>query len=209
MEVCRTEKGYQLIKGYDFYYAAKLAGKNFVPCVITESTNPGNDSDVLLPTMAGFFQEAEAIERLISNYGMTQEDAAAHLGKAQSTVANKLRLLRLTEEERQIITDNHLTERHARALLRLSAPNERIFILNQVVKNNLNVEKTELAVEKMIGSSRHREPYRRRTRSVQNVRTFASSIRRAADALEATGMTVEIERQQQETVVEFRIRVHN
>lgn len=203
LQVCRTEKGYQVLQGFDLYYAAKLAGASEVPCVVADERGSGAE----IKQGAAFFQEAESIQRLISNYGMTQEDAAAHLGKAQSTVANKLRLLRLTEEERQIISDNHLTERHARALLRLSGVSERLLILNQVVKNGLNVEKTELAVEKLIGNSRRREPYRRRTRSVQNVRTFASSIQRAADALEAVGLNVSIERKQNESGVEFRINV--
>lgn len=203
LQVCRTEKGYQVLQGFDLYYAAKLAGVSDVPCVISDVSGVNEVSK----EGAAFFQEAESIQRLISNYGMTQEDAASHLGKAQSTVANKLRLLRLTDEERRIITENHLTERHARALLRLSGASERLFILDQVVKNGLNVEKTEIAVEKLIGSSRQREPYRRRTRSVQNVRTFTSSIQRAADALEAAGVRVDIERRQQESCVEFRINV--
>ncbi len=207
LQVCRTEKGYQLLRGFDLYYAAKLAGTSVVPCIVSEFDGESSSIASSDRLTASFFQEAESIERLISNYGMTQEDAAAHLGKAQSTVANKLRLLRLTEEERQIITDNHLTERHARALLRLGAPQERMLILNQIVKNSLNVEKTELAVEKLIGCTRKREPYRRRTRSVQNVRTFASSIKRAADSLETAGMHVDIERFQSAECIEFRIRV--
>ena len=82
-------------------------------------------------------------------YGMTQEDAAAKLGKAQSTIANKLRLLRLTADEREVIMKYNLTERHARALLRLAAPAERLAGLERVVKQNLNVEKTEAAVEEV------------------------------------------------------------
>ena len=87
-----------------------------------------------------FFDEASAIEKLITYYGMTQEDAAAKLGKAQSTIANKLRLLRLTADEREVIMKYNLTERHARALLRLAAPAERLAVLERVVKQNLNVE---------------------------------------------------------------------
>ncbi len=85
--------------------------------------------------------QASAIEKLITYYGMTQEDAAAKLGKAQSTIANKLRLLRLTADEREVIMKYNLTGRHARALLRLAAPAERLAVLERVVKQNLNVEK--------------------------------------------------------------------
>ena len=85
---------------------------------------------------------------------MTQEDAAAKLGKAQSTIANKLRLLRLTKEERELIVQFNLTERHARTLLRLGSPQERINILEKVVKNNLNVERTERLVDEYIGNEK-------------------------------------------------------
>lgn len=141
----RGESNYELIAGERRLRAAKLAGLTVVPCIVMDISSRNSAIMALVENIQrqdlNFFDEASAIERLISYYGMTQEDAAAKLGKAQSTIANKLRLLRLTAEEREIIMKYNLTERHARALLRLSAPQERLAVLEKVVKNNLNVEK--------------------------------------------------------------------
>ena len=151
LTVRRGESNYELIAGERRLRAAKLAGLTVVPCIVMDISSRNSAIMALVENIQrqdlNFFDEASAIERLISYYGMTQEDAAAKLGKAQSTIANKLRLLRLTAEEREIIMKYNLTERHARALLRLSAPQERLAVLEKVVKNNLNVEKTEQAVE--------------------------------------------------------------
>ena len=82
---------------------------------------------------------------------MTQEDAALKLGKAQSTIANNLRILKLSDEEKELITKFNLTERHARALLRLGSKEERLEIINRVIKFNLNVERTDQAIDEYIG----------------------------------------------------------
>ncbi len=206
-----TEKGYEVTEGADRYYAAKINGMTTVPCRI----QPDDEyklrfyrqiSEIQSQDL-NFFQEAEGIEKLISLYGMTQEDAASCLGKAQSTIANKLRLLRLTEEERVLVTENHLTERHARALLRIASPQERMYILKQVIDDNLNVEKTEQAVEKVIGRRKRREPYRRRSRQGQSVRAFIDMIAKGAEGLTLSGIPVKTERISDEDGIELRIHV--
>ncbi|MGN0592573.1 MAG: ParB/RepB/Spo0J family partition protein [Ruminococcus sp.] len=211
LTVRHTDAGYELIAGVRRLYAAKLAGLQSVPCTIIEPNARNTAIMALVEEIQrqnlNFFEEAAAIEKLISFYGMTQEDAAARLGKAQSTIANKLRLLRLTGEERELIIQHHLTERHARALLRLGAPQERMLVLNQVIKQGLNVEKTELAVEEMIGRHKKREPYRKRTRSVQNVRTFVNAISKAVETMQSAGIGADAQRIQNEDSVEFRIRI--
>ena len=149
-----ADQRYELVAGERRLRAAKLAGLQSVPCIILDISERNSAIMALVENIQrqdlSFFDEASAIEKLISYYGMTQEDAAAKLGKAQSTIANKLRLLRLTQAERDVIMKYNLTERHARALLRLRAPEERLQILDKVIKYNLNVEKTEAAVEAKI-----------------------------------------------------------
>ena len=88
------------------------------------------------------FEEAEGIRRLIEEWGVTQEEAALRLGKSQSTLANKLRLLRLTQEERKKISENGLTERHARALLRVDDVELRGKVLDAILAQHLNVQQT-------------------------------------------------------------------
>ena len=88
----------------------------------------------------------------MEEWGVTQEEAAARLGKSQSSIANKLRLLRLGEEERHIITEAKLTERHARALLRLEKEEERLAALKVVAERGMNVAQTEHYIEQLLGT---------------------------------------------------------
>lgn len=211
--VKKTEHGYNLKSDAESFLAAKMAGIETVPCIISEDdkSNAGIIEQIKNIHEYGydFFKEAEAIERLISKYGMTQEDAALHLGKAQSTVANKLRLLRLTEKERQIITEHHLTERHARALLRLASPEERMCVLDMVIQYGFNVEKTELAVDKVIGNKRPKEAYRKRTRSVHSVKSYVKTIMKAVDGLKSSGIDIEAEDSEFDDFHELRLRIPN
>ena len=211
--VNKTENGYTLISDAEKYYAARLAGIDNVPCIIVDenSEDKGMISQIknIYSNGFDFFKEAEGIERLISSYGMTQEDAASHLGKAQSTVANKLRLLRLTEEERKLITENHLTERHARALLRLASQQERLYVLNMIIQYGLNVEKTEIAVDKLIGQNRPKEVYKKRTRSGHSVRGYIKAIMKAVEGLESSGIDVDARRFEFDNCYELRLRIPN
>ena len=105
-----------------------MCGFPVVPCIVHDVSDRHSAVLALVENIQrqdlSFFDEATAIEKLITLYGMTQEDAASKLGRAQSTIANKLRLLRLTEKERSLIIQYGLTERHARALLRLGSAEE-------------------------------------------------------------------------------------
>ena len=150
LSVRKIERGYELIAGERRLRAAKLVQLKTVPCIIHDISERASAILALVENIQrqdlSFFDEAYAIEKLITYYGMTQEDAALKLGKAQSTIANKLRILKLSDEEKKLIVKFNLTERHARALLRLGSKEERMQILDKVVKCNLNVEKTEQAI---------------------------------------------------------------
>ena len=207
LTVRRGEGCYELVAGERRLRAAKLAGMQAVPCIILEISSRNSAVMALVENIQrqdlSFFDEASAIEKLITYYGMTQEDAAAKLGKAQSTIANKLRLLRLTAEEREII----MKYNHARALLRLAAPEERLAVLEKVVRNNLNVEKTEHAVEELLGQRRKRESYRKRSKVFQNVRIFVNTITRAVETMQAAGIAADSQKIQREDYIEYRVRI--
>ena len=100
-----------------------------------------------------FFEEAMKLSDYIRNNGLTQENAAMKLGMAQSTIANKLRLLRMSDVERCIITKNKLTERHARALLRIGSSDERLRLIEQIIQNQMNVESSERLIDDYIRSN--------------------------------------------------------
>ena len=211
LTVRRGENRDELIAGERRLRAAKLAGLRAVPCIILDISSRNSAIMALVENIQrqdlSFFDEASAIEKLITYYGMTQEDAAAKLGKAQSTIANKLRLLRLTADEREVIMKYNLTERHARALLRLAAPAERLAVLERVVKQNLNVEKTEAAVEEVIGKKKVQNSYKKRSKVFQNVRIFVNTITKAVETMQAVGIAAESQKIQHEDYIEYRVKI--
>lgn len=138
---------------------------------------------------------------------MTQEDAALKLGKAQSTIANKLRILKLSDEEKELITKFNLTERHARALLRLGSKEERLEIINRVIKFNLNVERTEQAIDEYIGKAKDKESYRKRSKVFQNVKIFVNTINKAVETMKAAGIPADSKKIQNEDYIEYRVKI--
>lgn len=202
---------YELITGERRLRAAKIAGLRAVPCIIMNISERNSAILALVENIQrqdlNYFDEAAAIEKLISYYGMTQEDAAIKLGKAQSTIANKLRLLRLTPPEREILMEEHLTERHARALLKLGSPDERLSILDKVVKHRLNVEKTEHLIDEKLGKARERESFQKRKVLFRDIRLFTNTIQRAVETMQAAGIPAASQKMQFDDYIEYRVRI--
>lgn len=211
LTVRRLEHGYKLIAGERRLRAAQMASVQEVPCIVLDITERSSAILALVENIQrqelSFFDEAKAIENLISCYGLTQEDAAIKLGKAQSTIANKLRLLKLSDEEKEVITKYNLTERHARALLKLSNKTDRLEIIRRIIKYRLNVECTEQAIEEYIKQNNLRESYRKRRKAFKDARIFINSINKTIDTMKATGMSVEADKTQTEEYVEYRVRI--
>ncbi len=207
----RFDTQYELIAGERRLRAAKLVGLEYVPGIILEISDRTSAVLALVENIQrqdlSFFDEANAIEKLIEYYGMTQEDAAIKLGKAQSTIANKLRLLRLTDEEKTIIMKYNLTERHARALLRLASKEERMQIIERIIKYNLNVERTEQAIEDFIGKNEIKESYKKRSKVFQDVRMFVNTINKAVETMQAAGILANSSKTQNDDYIEYRVRI--
>lgn len=211
LSVRRSGDKFELIAGERRLRAAKLCGFRVVPCIVHEISDRNSAILALVENIQrqdlSFFEEAVAIEKLITYYGMTQEDAAAKLGKAQSTVANKLRLLRITPEERDLIMKFNLTERHARALLKLASPEERLTVLDKIIKHNLNVEKSEHLIEEFIGLQKERASYKKRSKVFQNVKMFVNTINKAVETMQAAGISADSRKIQNEEYIEYRVRI--
>ncbi|MDD7184656.1 MAG: ParB/RepB/Spo0J family partition protein [Ruminococcus sp.] len=211
LSVRKSGEKYELIAGERRLRAAKMCGLQAVPCIVHDISERNSAILALVENIQrqdlSFFDEAAAIEKLISYYGMTQEDAASKLGKAQSTIANKLRLLRLTPEERELIMSFNLTERHARALLKLGSCEERMNILEKVIKNKLNVERTEKLVEDYIGQKKVRQSYRTRSKVFQNVKIFVNTINKAIETMQSAGIDADSKKIQNEEYIEYRVRI--
>lgn len=211
LSVRKSGEKYELIAGERRLRAAKMCGLQAVPCIVHDISERNSAILALVENIQrqdlSFFDEAAAIEKLISYYGMTQEDAASKLGKAQSTIANKLRLLRLTPEERELIMSFNLTERHARALPKLGSCEERMNILEKVIKNKLNVERTEKLVEDYIGQKKVRQSYRTRSKVFQNVKIFVNTINKAIETMQSAGIDADSKKIQNEEYIEYRVRI--
>lgn len=143
---------YELVAGERRLRAAKLANLNKVPCNIVDITDTESAEIALLENLQredlNYIEEAEAYYNLMNDHNFTQEEIASKMGKKQSTVANKLRLLKLSPQVRGLCLENSLTERHARALLSVTDEKLQLKIIEKVIKNGLNVKKTEELINK-------------------------------------------------------------
>ena len=211
LTVRKSEKYYELISGERRLRAAKLAGFSDVPCIIIDVTERNSAVLALVENIQrqdlSFFDEAYAIEKLIDFYGMTQEDAAIKLGKAQSTIANKLRLLKFSEDEMNLITNGNLTERHARALLRLKNKDERAIAIERIVKYGLNVERTEALIEQILETQKEHESLKRRSGAFKDVRLFVNTINKAIETMRAAGINADSKKTQTDGYIEYIVRI--
>lgn len=183
--------GYRLIAGERRLRAAKLAGLELIPAIITEAD--GEDSAVLAITEnmqrsdLKIFEEAYALYKLLKKWGITQEQAARRLGMSQSALANKLRLLKLTRDEQALITQSDLTERHARVLLRLPEGEERLRFLHEIIEKKLTVQAAEELVEKYL-KTQEKKPSRRPRKSPKDVRLFVNTFDKAVASMKNAGI---------------------
>lgn len=142
---------YELVAGERRLRACKMAGMSVIPCVLVEVNEEQSAELAIIENLhrrdLNIFEMAEAIMSLIEIYGFTQEEIAEKLSVTQSAVANKLRLLRLSDEERRIVVSNGLTERHARGLLRVSDDATRMRVLERILERNMNVKAAEAYIE--------------------------------------------------------------
>ena len=210
LTVRRGEDGYELIAGERRLRAAKLAGLREVPCLAVRSDEEESALLSLIENLQRqdlhYMEEAAAIAKLIAVYGLSQEQAAERLGKSQSAVANKLRLLRLSDGEQEKIEENGLTERHARALLRLEDEEEREEVLSIIIKREMNVSRTEEYIEDLICAksrlaereSKPKGSEQKRKLVIRDIRLFYNSIDHAVDVIKKSGIPVESTRKEVE-----------
>ena len=203
---------FELIAGERRLRAAILAGMKRVPCIIVKCSDKESAVYALLENLQradlGMFEEARGISRLIRRYGLTQEQAAAKLGKTQSTIANKLRLLKLSPEEQEWIEKAGLTERHARALLRIDNEEQRREALSKIISENLNVTRSE----ELVGIYTHNIPrsqgHRGKSKAViKDLRIFLNTINKAVDTMRLSGIDAQSVKTDTENFIEYTIRI--
>lgn len=202
---------YILIAGERRLRALKLLGNAFAPCIVLDITDRNSAVLALVENIQRkdlhFFDEAEALSKLLDFYGMTQEDAAVRLGKTQSTIANKLRLLKLSESIRSKIRCCGLTERHARALLRLPNENLQLEAVDNICSKRLNVEQTERLVAAIIDRENERESIRRRSGAFKDIRLFVNTINKAVEMMKAAGINADSQKIKENGYIEYIVRI--
>ncbi|MBQ4526753.1 MAG: nucleoid occlusion protein [Clostridia bacterium] len=205
---------YELIAGERRLRACSEAGLLKIPAIVVNMND--NDSAVvaLIENIQrenlSFMEEAEAYRNLLTNHGFTQDELAKKLGKNQSSVANKVRLLKLPMVVREIIKDNLLTERHARALLRLENCDRQIKALETITDENLNVSQTEELIDKMLESKNCKKPGTypiAEKNCIKDVRIFVNTVRHAVDIMKKHGVDAEATENEYDDYIEYIIHI--
>ncbi len=207
----RRENGiYYLVAGERRLRACKLAGLKDIPAIISDCEPEDSAVLALLENVQRrdlhMFEQANAIVNLLREWQITQEEAARRLGMSQSYLANKVRLLKLSSEEQSEIIKHKLSERHARALLRVDDIELRQKILQTVIARGLNVANNE---ELIAGSLKPKEPVRkgRRTFVAKDIRLFINTIDHAVDAMKTAGIQAQTEKKETEEYIECVVRI--
>ena len=206
---------YEIIAGERRFRAAKMVGLRRIPCVIHTADEQTaaifSLTENLQRSDLSVFEEAKAIDRLINYYGISQSQAAAKLGIAQSTLSNKLRLLNLSPEIQARITKARLTERHARALLRL-AISERDEVLDYIIANGLTLAQTEQYIEEILNPTQEplkiNEPIKPlRKQSIGDMRLFYNSLSKLVGTLQSAGINARTRKTETDKYIEYKVRI--
>lgn len=200
---------YELISGERRLRASRLVGITRLPCIIMEADDEKSALFALIENVQRcdleFFEEACAIEKLLTDYGMTREDICKKLGKAPSTVSNKLRLLRIPEDIRHKITQENLTERHARALLRLTSFSQMERAISIIAEKRLSVAESERLVSQILtNDSGKRQPA---VKLFKDVRIFVNTLNHAVDTMRRAGIEADSAKSETEEYIEYVVRI--
>lgn len=207
---------YELIAGERRLKASKIAGLTEIPAVIAEVTTKDSAVLALIENLQrenlNFLEESEAYQAIMQDYGYTQQELAKTLGKNQSTVANKLRILKLSPLVKKKLVEYNLTERHARALLRLPSEEYQLEVVEKVGKQELNVKKTEQLIEQILVSLTEVKVEQKKNNQrfkafVRDIRLFTNTITQAVDMIQQSGIDAKYTMEQQDDGYEIKIKI--
>lgn len=200
---------YELIAGERRLSACKNLGMSYIPAIVMRADDTDSAILALVENIQrenlNYIEEAEAFCNLITEHGLTQEKLADKLGKSQSAVANKIRILRLSPEVRQLLIENSLTERHARALLRLADERQQLRVLKVIIDKGLNVSKSEELVEKLLRGPETSLCRPRNMRVFKDIRIFTNTIKQAVDLMRKSGIEAKAKKHEDDLNIEYTI----
>ncbi|SNS54349.1 chromosome partitioning protein, ParB family [Anaerovirgula multivorans] len=208
------EGKFELIAGERRVKAARLANLITIPAIVN---NQFNDKDSAVLAIIenlqredlNFIEEAEGYANLIEDHGLTQQELAVRIGKNQSTIANKLRILRLGDEIKQKLLEHNLTERHGRALLKLPDEELRLMVLDKIIKNDYNVKKTEEFIQSMLEElTAEEEPkHKQNIKSFMNYRIYINTIKQAYEAIKDKQGNAEFKQVDKGDFIEVTVKI--
>lgn len=206
-----SEKKYELIAGERRLRAAKLLFMETVPCVIIEADSQISAELAIIENVQredlNFFEQARAIYKLIESFGYTQEQAARRLSVSQSYVANKLRILKLSKEEQDIIIEYGLTERHARSFIRIGDDEERKNAVETVIKRAMNVSATDKYIDKLLEKDKEKGAKPRTIIMFKDIRLVLNTIDKAIDTVAQSGIDIKSEKVDKGEYIEICLTV--
>ena len=205
--VRRVNGEYQLISGERRLRAAKLAGLSVIQAIVLDTDSERSAVLALVENLhrqdLNVFEQAAALKALLEQWGITQEQAAKKLNMAQSTIANKLRLLKLSPECRTLILQYHLSERHARAVLGLPEETQQA-LLTLAGKHQWTVAKLEQAVEKR---QKKEKVHKRPKVIIKDIRLFFNSFQKTVDAMEQAGIHAKTQQVEKEDCIQYIVTI--
>ena len=201
--------GYELIAGERRLRAARMAGLAEVPCICVAVSSRDSSLLALVENLQrrdlDFLEEASALDKLIRTYHLSQEETARRIGKSQSAVANKLRLLKLDPAALTLLREKGFSERHARALLRLEEPEAQRQAARYVAEHGLTVARTEEYVERLLAGADR--PRKRPTFLLRDVRLFLNSVSRGLEMMRSAGVPADCQRHETDRAICLTITI--
>lgn len=212
LTVRKVGEKYEIIAGERRLRAAQMCGLAYVPCIVMDVTAQESTIYAVLENLQrqnlSFFEEAAAYYSLINDWNITQEQAAEKLGKAQSTIANKLRLLKLDKAEQSLVIENNLTERHARALLRLDSKEIRIKVIQTIMERSLNVSQTEELIDEILNVENKRKNKKKiPTILIRDIRVFFNTVDKAIETMKNAGLDVGSKKVDHDEYIEYVVTI--
>ena len=209
LTVRKVDGSFELVSGERRLRAARMAGLSEVPCIVIDVDGVCSSLLALVEYLQrrdlDFLEEAMALDRLIHTYDLSQEEAARRIGKSQSAVANKLRLLKLSPRLLDRLRQNGLTERHARALLRLETEEQQWEVLEYVIDHHLTVAQTEAYIEARLTPPPPRK--KKPTFILKDVRLFLNTVTKGLSMMKDAGVNAEYGRQETEDAILLTIKI--
>ena len=212
--VRKVGTGYELVAGERRLRACQMLDLKTIPAIIRNLSDKEIAEIAIIENLQredlNYFEEAEGYARLIKEFGLTQEKIAKRVGKSQSTIANKLRLLNISPAVRGQISVDVITERHARALLELASEEQQLEVLDKIYTNNLNVRQTDDLVENYLiktEKEKSEKIKRKMTKVFKDMRIFLNTIRGAVKTIQDAGLPADISENESDDYYEVVIRL--